>query len=355
MNILKASEALCLILLTGILLFSSCSNTGRENVGSNESDSANSTERVTSSVSGDSDTAESTLLTPKAARKSSFVYGLRDPAVLLHDGVYYMYGTGWSCYVNRSGKLSGNNWRGPVNAVKAPADCAGDPWAPEVYEYNGLFYMFTTYKSRSTGHRGCAVFTAESPTGPFVPYSDGFVTPADWDSIDGTLYIDEEGQPWMVFVHEWTSTDDGIGRMACAKMSQDLKSFISEPTELFRADDAPWRKSHITDGCFMYKCKDGTLLMLWSNSDGYGYCVGVARSTTGLITGPWVHEDTMLYSKSIIGDYDGGHGMIFSDTAGKLWMVIHSPNSPKDGTPEMPVFIPLKEERSSLVWDLEKR
>ena len=62
--------------------------------------------------------------------------------------------------------------------------------------------MLTTYRSAKTGHRGCTVMKSDTPEGPFKEISSGHVTPLDWDSIDGTLYIDKDGQPWMVFVHE---------------------------------------------------------------------------------------------------------------------------------------------------------
>ena len=35
----------------------------------------------------------------------------------------------------------------------------------------------------------------------------------EWDTIDGTFYVDEDGQPWKVFAHEWTSMPDKIGGM----------------------------------------------------------------------------------------------------------------------------------------------
>ena len=280
----------------------------------------------------------------------SSISQLRDPCILLENGVYYAYGTGWVCYVNNSGDLAGG-WNLIGNVVDVPEDAIDCYWAPEVHKYNGKYYMFTTYKSAKTGHRGCTVLRADTPVGPFVEISDGHVTPADWDSIDGTLYIDEEGQPWMVFVHEWTSTDDGIGRMAAAKMSDDLTRLISEPIELFRADDPSWTDRQVTDGCWMYKCETGELLMIWSNSDKYGYCVGIARSDNGRIDGNWSQDDQLLYSKSMTGEYDGGHGMIFYSIAGQMYLSIHSPNSAGDGRKETPVFIAIREENGTLVWD----
>ena len=274
---------------------------------------------------------------------------LRDPCVVLENGVYYVYGTGWEAYKNTSGKLDGE-WVSLGRVVTVPADATDNYWAPEVHKYNGEFYMFTTYKSATTGHRGCAIFKSSTPEGPFVEISNGHVTPSDWDSIDGTLYVDEEGQPWMIFVHEWTSTDDGIGRMAAAKLSDDLTHFISEPIELFRAKDPSWSRSQVTDGCWLYRCQNGELLMIWSTGAADGYCVGIARSDNGKIDGNWSHDDTLLYSKTIAGDYDGGHGMIFTSLNGQMYLSIHSPNNSSAGRSETFVLIEIKEENGTLVW-----
>lgn len=282
----------------------------------------------------------------------SSIPGLRDPCVLFHDGMYYVYGTGYNCYYADS--LDAASWKGPVGVVSVPADADANHWAPEVYSYNGSFYMITTYHSKLTGHRGCSVFKSSSPLGPFVEISDGHATPHNWDAIDGTLYIDPEGKPWMVFVHEWTSTDDGVGRMAAARLSDDLTRLTTTPIELFRGDSPKWASGKITDGCFMYRTTDGSLLMIWSNSDKYGYAVGIARSETGSIEGPWIQDELQLYSKAYTRVYDGGHGMIFTDAAGQLWLSIHSPNSSTDARREMPVFIKITENAAgnTLVWQL---
>ena len=282
---------------------------------------------------------------------NSDISQLRDPFVLLEDGVYYVYGTGGRMYKNTTGDLAGH-WDGPYDVVETPEDYKKQKWAPEVYKYNGAFYMFTTYQSKETEKRGCAVFRADSPEGPFTLWSDGHVTPADWDSIDGTLYIDPQGQPWMVFVHEWTSTDDGIGRMAAAKMDPELKGLISEPVELFRADDPEWSKAEITDGPFVYRCEDGSLLMLWSNDDIYGYCVAMAKSESGDVTGPWVQIEKRLYSLGMFGTADGGHGMIFRALDGNLYLAFHAPNSSDSSRTSDPAFMRIREENGLLVPDV---
>ncbi|MBQ4354355.1 MAG: family 43 glycosylhydrolase [Clostridia bacterium] len=281
---------------------------------------------------------------------TSSIPQLRDPCVLVENGIYYAYGTGWTCWKNTSGSLTGT-WTNLGCVVSVPEHSKGCHWAPEVHKYNGAYYMFTTYQSSQTNRRGCTILKSDRPEGPFTEISGGHLTPAGWDSIDGTFYVDPSGQPWMIFVHEWVSMPDRVGTMAAAKLSGDLTHFITEPIELFRADAAPWAAFGVTDGCWMYRTAGGQLLMLWSNCDNAGYCVGIARSRNGSVEGPWEQDEQLLFSKNLTGEYDGGHAMIFTDTDGQMYLSLHSPNNPSQGRPETPVFVPVREENNTLIWD----
>ncbi len=285
------------------------------------------------------------------------VFKIRDPFVVVCEGEYYMYGTdvsfggwdntAWGCYKSVDGRLDGK-WEKTKNLVYIRPDNAEKQfWAPEVHKYKNNYYMFASYYSSLTNHRGCSILKSESPEGPFVEITDGHITPKDWDAIDGTFWVDDAGQPWMVFVHEWTCTDDGIGRMAAARLSEDLTRFISEPKELFRADDAPWANVQVTDGCFLYKTEDGRLQMLWSNSFNDEYRVGIAESENGRVDGRWIQYEKPLYSKEI-GERDGGHGMIFKANDGRKYLSVHSPNNLWGGLSEEAVFLPLNEENGVL-------
>ena len=286
------------------------------------------------------------------------VQGLRDPFVLVENGVYYLYGTGkygtdwdktvWACYVNDSGDLQGE-WKRTEHLVyETPAHAVRQFWAPEVHKYKGKYYMICSYFSAETGHRGSTVLKADSPTGPFVEISDGHITPHDRDCIDATLYVDEKGQPWLVFVDEWTDTEDGVGRMDAAKLSEDLTRLISEPVELFRADDPVWAQWKITDGCFMRTLQSGELIMLWSNFDANGYCIAVAHAKEGKADGAWEHEEKPFFTKGMKDHHDGGHAMIFTALDGKQYVSCHSPNRPCDECHERTVFIPVEERDGAL-------
>ena len=277
--------------------------------------------------------------------------GVRDPYVLEYEGVYYMYGTGlkwdgYGCVTSEDLK----NWSDPVRVYEPEGCCdgEGDWWAPECHYYEGGFYLFATYRSAASGKRGVAIFRAADPLGPFEIITDGHVTPKEKDAIDGTLYVDEDGQPWMIYVGEWTSNEDGVGDMMAAKLSKDLTSFISEPILLFRATDAGKNSGTITDGPFLYKTKTGRLLMLWSALGTNDYCVKVAYSSNGRPDGKWRQQPFALYEKTKTRR-DGGHGMLFTAPDGTLTLSVHSPNYSTDETPTTAIFVPVKDIGDTLI------
>ena len=276
---------------------------------------------------------------------------VRDPFILEHEGVYYMYGTGlawngYGCVYSTDLK----NWSAPVKVCTPPEgfDGDGDWWAPECHYYKGSFYLFATCHAASTDKRGVAIFRSASPLGPFEMITDGHITPKNHDAIDGTLYVDGTGQPWMVYVGEWTSNADGVGDMMAAKLSDDLTTFITEPILLFRGNDAAWATGNITDGPFLYRTKTGRLLMLWSNFEKGGYCVGVAYSENGRLEGRWRQMPEPLYKRTRAHP-DGGHGMLFTAPDGTLTLSVHAPNESTEDSPTTAVFVPVADIGSTLV------
>ena len=158
---------------------------------------------------------------------------VRDPFILTYQDKYYLYAshTGkFEGYVYVSSDLE--NWSEPTEIISFDSSfwATKDYWAPEVHYYNGNFYLFVSLMSE-TRNRGTQIFKSESPTGPFVSISDGPQTPEDWMCLDGTLYVDKKGTPYMVFCHEWLQTVDG--EMCVVELSKDLKHAVGEPRVLF--------------------------------------------------------------------------------------------------------------------------
>jgi arabinan endo-1,5-alpha-L-arabinosidase len=275
---------------------------------------------------------------------------IRDPFILpvSSERRYYLYGTmgeyswtdsavGFDCHV--SADLQ--NWEGPFPVFRPPAGFWADRnfWAPEVHPYRGRYFLSASFKAEGIC-RGTQILAAESPRGPFTPLGARPVTPQGWECLDGTLFVTGDGNPWMVFCHEWVQVGDG--EICALPLSEDLASAAGEPVVLFRASQAPWaqpfeskvRKGWVTDGPWLHRLPGGELLMLWSSFSVDGYTIGLARSASGQLLGPWLQDTRPLLSK------DGGHCMTFRDFDGNLRLSFHHPNrSPQ----ERPKLLPLLE------------
>ena len=297
---------------------------------------------------------------------------IRDPFVLLHDDKYYLYGTrsatcwgpadGFDCYVSSDME----NWEGPVEIFHRPEGFFADAfyWAPECYEYNGSFYLVATLGTLDNSiKKGTYILRSDEPTGPFEVYSER-ITPADWTCIDATMYI-EEGEPWIVFSHSFEDPGSVDGDYCLMKLSHDLRTAsghedgsLALPEDivtLFSAKDCPWATPvpfakaefgidgdcYFSDGPSLLMIED-SLYMINSSWGGRGYAVGVARSDSGRIAGPWSIQNEPLYPEN------GGHGMFFKDLNGDIIFTLHYPN---DKYSERPHFMKVTEKDGTLVLD----
>lgn len=263
---------------------------------------------------------------------------LRDPFILPDNGKYYLYGTKGSAIFGESDCFPVyvsedlENWSEPKIVFKKHLGFWGTKnfWAPEVHKYNGKYYMFASFKS-DTACRGTQILVSDRPDGEFVPLTDEPITPRDWECLDGTLYVDKKGKPYVVFCHEWLQVHDG--EMCALELTEDLKQTIGEPILLFKASEPSWadkdRIDFVTDGPFLYKTESGRLLMIWSSGANGNYVEAVSYSDNGEITGNWKHCDKPLFEK------DGGHGMIFDNFTGQKYLVLHSPNIPGRENPAL--------------------
>ncbi|SFM51522.1 Glycosyl hydrolases family 43 [Streptomyces sp. cf124] len=295
---------------------------------------------------------------------------LHDPFVVADEGTrtYHLYtsndptvsgvdGTGTMVY--RSTDLL--HWSHPV-VVFRTADQVGiwateGAWAPEVHAWDGRYYLFTTLHDEKKplkvppanrwgtpfalpNHmRGTVTAVSDSLTGPFAVVDPTRPTPPEnLMTLDGTLYVDPSGEPWMVYAHEWLQTVDGT--MEAIRLAPDLTRTVGEPVLLFRASDASWLTEqipagmphqlapYITDGPQLYRTPDDSLLMLWSTyeknvagDDGTisgGYVQTYAVSRSGDLTGPWDQRRPLVRE-------DSGHGMLFRTFEGQLMMIVHRP------------------------------
>lgn len=220
-----------------------------------------------------------------------------------------------------------------------------DNWAPDMYAYNGMHYIFVTFSrvfdtsngnhwNRSNFEIKPGTTLLKSTDGPGGKYYPVFsnesgrlnYTPSDMMAIDGSLYVDTDGQPWMIYSGELCQFYDG--RVYAQKMKMDLSDMEGDPIFLFSASQAPWsrdsgiqdgNKAYITDAPFIYRDEQsGNLIMIWSSNSTTGYAVGQAISESGKVTGPWKHMSQQINTDN------GGHGMLFKDFEGRLMLSYHT-------------------------------
>jgi GH43 family beta-xylosidase len=265
---------------------------------------------------------------------------LRDPFVVFENGKYYLYGSraknfaigvgGFDVYV--SDDLI--EWSEPVecfDSIRYNMN-KGSNWAPEVHKYNGKYYMFATF-TQENGLIGTYSLVSDSLLGPFIPLSNGALTPKDWACLDGTLFIDDDGTPYLIFCHEHMQILDGT--ICFVKLNNELSAPIGDVVTLFAASSNkkvdPLNVTHfVTDGPFMYRSKTGELFMIWSSFIKEKYAELVVKFKNKKFGTEFEHLEPLI-------DSDGGHGMIFSDGM-HTYFTYHTPNISLSEHPEFCVL-----------------
>ena len=244
---------------------------------------------------------------------------IADPYILLHEGTYYAYGTGepdgFRAYTSKDLK----HWKQGDFALSAE-NVWGDRrfWAPAVYfiPSQGRFLMYYSAEEHI-----CAAFS-DRPEGPFLQEGEG--TLREEKGIDSSLFIDEDGTPYIYFVR---FTDGNV--IWVARLEEDLTILREETlTECFRATD-PWElvDAKVVEGPSVFKHGDTYYLMYSANhTRSQDYAVGYATAPSP--TGPWTKgKGNPIWKRGMpgAGELVGiGHGAPFRDRKGRMMYVFHA-------------------------------
>jgi beta-xylosidase len=242
---------------------------------------------------------------------------LADPFILYHEGVYYAYGTssdnGIPVYTSHDLVL----WKRYSTLALSKNNSYGDKWfwAPEVYykPANKTFYMFYSAEEH------ICVATSHSPLGPFTQTVKQPMRAEK--SIDNTLFIDDDGTPYLFFVR---FTNGNV--IWSAELGSDWMS-IKENT-LKRCVEAVsgWETilGKVTEGPSVVK-RNGVYYLLYSANDYRSQDYGVGYATTTSLTGSWTKaaENPILHKPNVelVGT---GHGALFKDSEGSFRYVFHA-------------------------------
>lgn len=262
---------------------------------------------------------------------------LSDPCILADSlsQTYYMTGTGGQLYTSKDLNL----WTGPYRVAETdPTSWMGERpqiWAAELHPYKGKYYYFATFTNNAVKidtvrgnvipRRASHVLVSDKPEGPYRPMADATYLPEKQPTLDGTFWVDTDGEPYMVYCGEWLQNWDGT--IEKIRLKPDLSGSIGEGKVLFRASDSPWshevedgkdRPNKVTDGPYLFRTGTGRLGMLWTSWIDDIYTQGVAYSQSGTLDGPWVQEPKPITPPNF------GHGMLFRTLDGRWLMSVHS-------------------------------
>ncbi len=248
---------------------------------------------------------------------------LADPFILLDGDTYYAYGTGdTGIDVFTSDDLV--HWT-PAGRALDQANSYGDHWfwAPEIYKVGDRYLMYYTAEEH------VCVAEATSPTGPFKQAEHKPVFAWDERNIDNTLFIDDDGTPYMFFDR---LVPEGL-QINVVQLNPDLLTVApdAEVTKCIeRSQD--WEQDNVNEGSYVMKHGD-TYYMTYSGNGytnpGYGLGVATAKSPRG----PWTkYEGNPVFqypANDALGRLEGvGHSAMFRDKEGNLRIVFHAHKEP---------------------------
>lgn len=248
-----------------------------------------------------------------------------DPHVLVHEGVYYAYGTHASNGIAVAVSTDLKTWRTGLGRSKDALALHADDsfgeknfWAPEVHRRkDGRFVMLYSAELQT-----CTA-VSDSPLGPFVQPERRPLFPKDFGrTIDNTLAWGDDGKPRMFF----SAMKTGCEEIWSVEMADDLLSVRPETAACALCPDVAWEQidGRIIEGASVIKV-GGLWYMLYSGSNcrSPDYAVGFATAPT--VDGPWTKPaDAKPFLRRVGGLFGTGHGAPFCGADGVWRYVFHA-------------------------------
>ena len=266
-----------------------------------------------------------------------------DPAPVVHDGVCYLYTDhdedelvnnfftmkDWRCFTSTDMV----NWtdHGVVASLHdfkwAASGWGGGfengAWALQTIERDGKWYMYCPLQGRGIG-------VLVSINGPFGPFTDPIRKPligGKYDSIDPTVFIDDDGQAylcwgnprcWYVKLNkDMISYDTSIGDHGLIVQDMTVEAFGK------RSKDDPKRLTTYEEGPWLYKHNALYYLIFAAGpiSEHIGYSTGPSPA------GPWKYGGVVLPTQG--GSFTDHPGVV--DYKGKTYLFYHNAALPGGG------------------------
>ncbi|MDQ3278489.1 MAG: glycoside hydrolase family 43 protein [Bacteroidota bacterium] len=254
---------------------------------------------------------------------------MADPTIFQQGKKFYLYGTvegasgtGFQAYTSTNLK----HWKHTENNdgyVLRKEDAFGTSgfWAPQVFLYNGVFYM------AYVANENIAIAESITPAGPFTQRTKAPLA-APVKQIDPFLFIDDDGRKYLYHVR----LIDG-NKIFVAEMTDDLSAIQPETVRECITVTADWEhtakttwKWPVVEGPSVFKHKNTYYLVYTANDfRNPDYAVGYATSNSPF--GPWKkYSGNPIINKTHLGQNGPGHGDFFKK-GNDLYYVFHTHNA----------------------------
>ncbi len=268
------------------------------------------------------------------------ILNISDPFVLKDEGTYYLYATTDVNDGFRSWKSADLiDWQAVGWVFRKSAETWGQRnfWAPEVFHFQGKFYLVYSSAGQTMfgqGMRIC-ISVADRPEGPFeelhAPLFD-----FGYQTIDAHVYVEDE-RPYLYYekvgaVGNFTKQKGYLwGMVFGVELEKDLSGPIHEPKlciypqQDWEGIHSMWARSN--EGMTVFKV-DTTYYMMYSGNHWAdpNYAIGYATSDQP-VGGLWVkYEGNPILQKDLSKGVSGpGHNSIVESPDGtELFVVYHT-------------------------------
>lgn len=259
---------------------------------------------------------------------------IADPDVLLHEGVYYLYGTsaGDGFKVWTSTDLA--HWEPRGYAFQRTEESWGRDlfWAPCIVEDDGAFYLFYSARGPVAGGGSSlrlAVARSDSPTGPFTDIAAPLFDPGQ-SVIDADVLIDEDGRAYLYYVRD--VSENPQSEIWAVRLADDMRSVVGEPVLCLKPSQ-PWEGTKWNEAPFVMRYGD-TYVMTYSAQGFYDprYAVGYATAPGPM--GPWTKAGNNPILRRTDRVSGPGHNTIVPSPDGSEWFIVyHVHKNLKGGSP----------------------
>jgi xylan 1,4-beta-xylosidase len=193
-----------------------------------------------------------------------------DPSIVRVDGVYYLVTSTFEYLpgmpIHRSEDLVDWTLIGHVATREEQIGIRHSPtpggvFAPTIRFHDGRFHVIVSVMFNA---RGCVLFTADAPEGP---WSDGVEIPAV-DGIDPDLAWDDDGNAYVTYA----VMGQGIRQL---RVDLETGEALTEPQSLWSGTGL-----HAPEGPHLYRHGDDWYLLIAEGGTERGHTVAIARGTS---------------------------------------------------------------------------